>query len=159
MAANRVIGKDNQIPWHLPEDLKQFQETTMGYPLIMGRKTFESIGRPLPGRRTIIITRNKDYPEKGVTVAGNLEQALELCRGNDKVFIAGGGEIFRQALPIADTIILTTLDREVEGDVFFPEIPPGKFAQTEKKIMKNSEDDEMFSIKVFKRKESGIIHE
>lgn len=152
MAANRAIGKDSRIPWHLADDLKHFKETTMGYPLVMGRKTFESIGQALPGRRTIILTRNKDYSEKGVTTADSLVGALQLCRGSNKVFIAGGGEIFREALPIADKIILTTLNREVDGDVFFPEIPTELFVESEKKIMKNEEDDETYTIQVYQRR-------
>ncbi len=152
MAANRVIGSRNGIPWNLPSDLKQFKETTMGYPLIMGRKTFESIGRPLPGRKTLVVTRNTNYSLKGATLAGSLEEALEKCRESTKVFIAGGGEIFRQALPLADTIILSVLDREVEGDVYFPEIPPEQFVETEKKIMENGVDDEMYSVVILKRR-------
>ncbi|MFP3983904.1 MAG: dihydrofolate reductase [Desulfurivibrionaceae bacterium] len=152
MAANRAIGKDNRIPWHLADDLKHFKETTMGHPLVMGRKTFESIGQALPGRRTIILTRDKDYSGNGVTTASSLYEALQLCRGSHKVFIAGGGEIFREAMPIADKIILTTLNREVEGDVFFPEIPAELFIESEKKIMKNEEDDETYTIQVFQRK-------
>lgn len=152
MAANRTIGKDGRIPWHLADDLKHFKETTMGHSLVMGRKTFESIGQALPGRRTIILTRNKDYPGNGVTTAGSLAEALQLFRGSNKVFIAGGGEIFREAMPIADKIILTTLNREVDGDVFFPEIPTELFVESEKKIMKNEEDDETYTIQVYQRR-------
>ena len=117
MAANRVIGCDNFIPWRLPGDQQRFKQITMGHTLVMGRLTYESIGRPLPGRKTVIITRQPDYQQPGCTVAHSLAQALAACKGEEKVFIAGGGEIFRQAMELADAIILTTLHREVAGDI------------------------------------------
>ncbi len=153
------IGKGNRIPWHLPGDLKHFKETTMGYPLIMGRKTFESMDRALPGRKTVILTGNKDYTAEGATVVGSMKEALELYRDSDKVFIAGGGEIFRQAMPIADTIILTTLNREEEGDVFFPEIPSGDFVEVGEKIIENQEDEETYSVKLYRRKNSAAAQD
>ena len=123
MAKNRVIGRGAAIPWHLPEDLRRFRELTWGHVLIMGRKTFESIGRPLPGRRTIILTRQLDYRVEGCQVARDLEEALAACAGEAEVFVCGGGEVYRQALNIADRIYLTILCREIAGDVVFPEIP------------------------------------
>ena len=130
MAANRVIGRGNTIPWHIPEELQWFKTTTMGHVLIMGRKTHESIGRPLPGRTTLVISRDKDRCFPGCTMAQSLNQALELCAGREKVFIAGGAQIYAQALPLADTIILSVLDQEVAGDTFFPSIPEQKFTET-----------------------------
>ena len=124
IAANRVIGRDNRIPWHLPEDLQWFKQVTMGSPMIMGRKTHLSIGRPLPGRANIVLSRNKtEFP--GCTRAADLDQALALCRelGADKSFIIGGQQLFAEGLAVADTILLGVLEREVTGDVFFPPIP------------------------------------
>lgn len=130
MAANGVIGRDNTIPWHIPEELQWFKATTMGHTLIMGRKTHESIGRSLPGRATVVISRNPAATFSGCTAVQSLEQALQQCAGRDKVFIAGGAEIYARALPIADTIILTILDQAVAGDTFFPPIPPEVFIET-----------------------------
>jgi dihydrofolate reductase len=122
MAANRCIGKDNTLPWRLPADLKRFKQLTLGHTLIMGRKTYESIGRPLPGRTTIVVTRQRDYAPEGVRVAHSLEQALELARGDDEVFIAGGADLYRQALERVRRLYLTRIDREYPGDTFFPEL-------------------------------------
>jgi len=130
MAANRVIGRGNTIPWHIPEELQWFKGTTMGHTLIMGRKTYESIGRPLPGRSTIILSRDKDCCFPGCTTVQSLNQALNLCAGHEKVFIAGGAQIYTLALPLTDTIILSVLDQEVEGDTFFPPVPEEEFTET-----------------------------
>jgi dihydrofolate reductase len=123
MAENRVIGSGGTIPWKLPEDLRRFRSITMGHAVIMGRKTFESIGRPLPGRRNIILTRNREYRAEGCLVVHGLEAALAECREADEVFICGGGEVFREALPLASRIYLTVVHINVEGDTFFPPIP------------------------------------
>lgn len=124
MAANRIIGRDNQLAWHLPEDLQYFKRTTLGHHLIMGRKTFASVGRPLPGRTTVIVTRQPDYKMQGCLIAHSLAEALELCREQDEVFVAGGAEIYAQALPLADRVYLTELSVAVEGDAVFPELDP-----------------------------------
>ena len=121
MGRNRVIGKDNSLIWHLPADLKHFKETTMGKPIIMGRKTFESVGKPLPGRTNIVVTRRKGYSAPGCLAAGSVEQALELVTGEPEIFITGGGEIYRQSLPLADRMYITIIDHDFEGDTFFPE--------------------------------------
>jgi dihydrofolate reductase len=125
LARDRVLGREGGIPWRLPADLGHFKRTTMGHFLVLGRRTWESIGRALPGRKMVVITRRPDLavPE-GVTVAGSLEEALERAEtaGESEVFIAGGGEIYRQALPRADRLDLTEVDLEVEGDTYFPEI-------------------------------------
>lgn len=116
---NGVIGRDNGLPWHLPEDLRHFKAVTMGHTLVMGRKTYDSIGRPLPGRRTIVVTRQPDWAADGVSVAGSLEQALSAA-GPDEVFVVGGGEVYAQALPLADRLLLTEVDQSPEGDAWFP---------------------------------------
>jgi len=118
---NNVIGKDNQLLWHLPADLKYFKKLTMGYPIIMGRKTYESIGRPLPGRISIIITRNKSYKAEGCIVVNDLESALNAAKSYDEAFIIGGAQIYRQALACATKLYLTKVHASFEGDVFFPD--------------------------------------
>ncbi len=130
MAANRVIGRGNTIPWHIPEELQWFKATTMGHALIMGRKTYESIGRPLPGRTTFVISHNPGRSFPGCTMAQSVHQALALCAGQEKVFIAGGAQIYTLALPMTDTIILSILAQEIEGDTFFPPVPEQDFIET-----------------------------
>lgn len=121
MAANRVIGKNNQLAWRLPEDLQYFKRVTLGHHLIMGRKTWDSIGRPLPGRTTIVISRQADFSPAGALVAHSLEQALQLCQGQEQVFVVGGAQIYALALPLAQRLYLTELAIEVDGDAWFPE--------------------------------------
>ena len=139
MAKNRVIGRGNTIPWHIPGEQQRFKAMTMGHTLIMGRKTFESIGRPLPGRKTIIISRNPEYRAAGCSVAQSLTAAISLCPDTETIFIAGGGQIYREALPLAEAIYLTVLDREVEGDVFFPEFAPKLFRTVSQERVKGPE--------------------
>jgi len=139
MAKNRVIGRGNAIPWHIPSELQRFKALTMGHTLIMGRKTFESIGRPLPGRKTVIVTRNPEYRAPGCAVATSLTAAIALCAKEETIFIAGGGEIYQEALPLADAMYLTVLDREVEGDVFFPEFGPSLFRNVSEERVKGTE--------------------
>jgi dihydrofolate reductase len=146
MAANWVIGKDGKLPWHLPSDLARFKQITMGYPLIMGRKTFESIGRALPGRKTVILSRQAEYRVQGCQVAASLEAALDLVSDYDEVFICGGEEVYRQAMPLAHRIYLTELVREVEGDSVFPEIPEHFLAIEEEQV--SEEEPYRFSILV-----------
>ena len=121
MAHNRVIGKDNDMPWHLPADLQHFKKVTLGKPVLMGRKTFESIGRPLPGRRNIVISRNSDYNKEGIEVVGSPEAALELVKDCDEVMVIGGGHIYELFLPFAERLYLTFIDLEVAGDTQFPD--------------------------------------
>jgi dihydrofolate reductase len=127
MDEGRGIGKDNLIPWRLSADLKRFKALTMGHHLIMGRKTYESIGRPLPGRTTLIITRNLNYQAEGCQIAHSLNEALELARtgGEDEAFIIGGGEIFKHALPLANRIYLTQVRARLDCDTFFPDFDLG----------------------------------
>lgn len=129
IAKNHVIGRDGQLPWHLPSDLQHFKKTTMGCPLIMGRKTFDSIGKPLPGRDNIVLTRDKDLQIPGCIVMHSVQAAIEYCQDQEKAFIIGGGDIFRLALPHTDTLIVTALEREVEGDIFFEPIDPDQFRE------------------------------
>ncbi|WP_316736545.1 dihydrofolate reductase [Pedobacter aquatilis] len=120
---NFEIGKNNQLLWHMPADLKFFKQTTSGHTIIMGRKTFDSVGRPLPNRRNIVITRATELTIEGVEVVNNLDEALEITKNEEKpVFIVGGAEIYRQALPKTDTLYLTTIHHTFDADTFFPEI-------------------------------------
>ena len=121
MARGRVIGKDNGMPWHMPADLRHFKSVTLGKPVVMGRRTFESIGRPLPGRRNLVISRNVDWQADGVEVASSLEQALALLAGSDEVMIIGGGQLYAEALPLAHRLHLTHIELAVEGDTHFPD--------------------------------------
>ncbi|WP_246560649.1 dihydrofolate reductase [Geobacter grbiciae] len=123
MAGNRVIGKEGAMPWHLPDDLARFKAITMGHPVIMGRRTFDSIGRPLPGRLNIVLTRQAGYAPSGVAVARTLAEALALAGPVEEVFICGGGQVYREALPLADRIHLTVIHYAYGGDTTFPELP------------------------------------
>jgi len=119
---NFAIGKDNQLLWHMPADLKFFKQTTSGHTVIMGRKTFDSVGKPLPNRRNIVITRDKDLKIEGAEVVNSLDDALSITQNEEKpVFIIGGAEIYRQALPKTETLYLTTIHHNFEADTFFPE--------------------------------------
>jgi dihydrofolate reductase len=129
MARNHAIGLDGQMPWHLPGELRHFKETTMGKPIVMGRKTWQSIGRPLPGRQNIIVTRSATFQAPGCDVAGSLDRALELAEGAE-VMIIGGGQLYQQALAFADRMILTVVDCEPEADTWFPEWVKKEWRQT-----------------------------
>ena len=122
MAEDRVIGRAGDLPWRLSADLRRFKRLTMNHHVVMGRKTYESIGRPLPGRRMIVITRRPDYAAPEVEVAAGLDAALSACAGDDEAFIIGGAEIYRQALPLVDRIYLTLVHAAVDGDVQFPAV-------------------------------------
>ncbi|MBI2337646.1 dihydrofolate reductase [Candidatus Daviesbacteria bacterium] len=120
----RVIGTKGGMPWYIPEELKRFKSITMGHPIIMGRKTFESIGKVLPGRTNIVITRDENFSADGVIVTHSLDEALQIAQsapGNNEIFIIGGGEIYKEALPKTDKLYLTIIDNEIEGDTFFPD--------------------------------------
>lgn len=128
MAENRVIGINNKLPWYLPNDLKYFKQITMGKPILMGRKTYESIGKPLPGRSNIVISRNPDWSAQGVKVVHSLEQAFELAEsiveidGQDEMLVIGGDQIYQSSLPMIDRIYLTQVHSKVNGDAWFPEV-------------------------------------
>lgn len=121
MAHDRVIGQGNKMPWHLPADLQHFKRITLNKPVIMGRKTYESIGRPLPGRRNVIISRNDSYQMEGIEVVKSVDDALALVSGAEEVMIIGGGLVYEQFLPLCERLYLTFIDLEVEGDTRFPE--------------------------------------
>ncbi|MFQ1905694.1 type 3 dihydrofolate reductase [Aeromonas veronii] len=129
MAHDRVIGKDNQMPWHLPADLAHFKRVTLGKPVLMGRKTFESIGRPLPGRRNLVISRNPGYQAEGIEVVGSVEAALALLAGSsvEELMVIGGGHLYAEMLPSADCLYLTRIDQAVEGDTRFPAFDDGQW--------------------------------
>ena len=120
VGANRAIGRNGDMPWHLPQDLAHFKATTMGHTMVMGRKTYDAIGRALPGRRTIVITRQKGWHAPGVEVAHSLADALALA-GPTEVFVIGGGQVYQEAMPFADQMMLTEIEQSPEADVFFPE--------------------------------------
>ncbi|MFZ2161105.1 MAG: dihydrofolate reductase, partial [Sideroxyarcus sp.] len=121
MAKNRTIGVNNTLPWRCPEDLKHFKALTMGHHMIMGRKTFDSIGKPLPGRTTVVVTRNADLEIAGCVIAHSLNEAIAVCAGDEEIFIVGGAELYRQAVPVVDTLYITEIQQDVEGDAHFPE--------------------------------------
>jgi len=120
-STNNVIGRDGGLPWHLPDDLRHFKRITTGKPVIMGRRTFESIGRPLPDRHNIVMTRDADYAAEGCDVVSSVAEALELADDADEVMVIGGGQVYRDFLPHADRIYLTRVQAEVQGDTLFPE--------------------------------------
>ncbi len=126
---NNVIGKDNKLPWHLPNDLKYFKNLTWGMPILMGRKTFESIGKALPGRKSIVITRNKNWQKENVDVVHSIGEAIEKAKEYDvkEIFVIGGAEIFQTSFDKAHRIYLTRIHHEFDGDVFFPEVPQSKW--------------------------------
>ena len=130
MDRNRLIGNKNQLPWHLPADLAHFKQVTMGKPIIMGRKTYESIGRPLPGRTNIVLTRDDGYQAEGIVLASSLEQAIDRAsEDSDEVMIIGGSNIYEQALGSSDRLYLTLVEEAFEGDAWFPEIDMGQWRE------------------------------
>lgn len=129
-ARNGAIGLEGKMPWHLPQDLAHFKRSTLGHPIIMGRKTWESIGRPLPGRRNIVVTRNADYAAPGAEVASSLADALAKVAELDEVFVIGGGELYTLALPLAQRLVVTEIEAEFAGDAFFPEFSKSEWRET-----------------------------
>lgn len=139
MAENRVIGRGNALPWRLPADMKRFKALTMGHAVIMGRKTFDTMGKPLPGRRNIVLTRDRRWSSPGVEVTHDLAGALALAAGDSLVFVAGGAEIYGLALPRANRLDLTLVHATVDGDAFFPEFSPSEWSLVEDE--KHAADD------------------
>ncbi|WP_276359861.1 dihydrofolate reductase [Daejeonella sp. H1SJ63] len=131
---NNGIGKDNQLPWHLPADLKHFKNLTSGHSILMGRKTFDSIGKALPNRRNIVISRQSELHYQGIELCNSLEEAIKLCKNEDEIFIIGGAQIFDQALPLSDILYLTIIHHNFDADTFFPEISPEKWIEVEKNL-------------------------
>jgi len=137
---NNVIGFDNKLIWNIPKDLKRFKELTQGHSVIMGRKTFESLPNPLPNRRNIVVTRNKNYSPEGIEVFSSIEDAIDACRDDLQSFIIGGGEIYSQTINIVDKIELTRVYKDYQGDAFFPDIPLDKF-ELAKELVNYLDDD------------------
>jgi dihydrofolate reductase len=132
MSQNRAIGKNNQLPWHLPADLKHFKQVTMGRPILMGRKTYESIGRPLPGRYNIVITRDANFQAPGCLVTTSIDTALAAVAESDEIFIIGGALLYQQMMPRIHRLYLTVIQQEVEGDAFFPELDLNQWYEIER---------------------------
>lgn len=149
MSKNRVIGMDNSLIWHLPNDMKNFKKLTTGHDVVMGRKTYQSIGKPLPYRRNIIITRDPDFEDEGCEVVNSLEEALLLCFGN--CFIIGGGEIYKQSLPIAHQIYMTQIDEEFEGDTTFPELDKSWYVSKKEDFNKDEKNNYNYSFIFYER--------
>lgn len=137
MASNRVIGVDNTLPWRLPEDLKHFKALTLGHHILMGRKTYDSLGRPLPGRTSVVITRSPNLQLPGCLVATSIADAIAACVQDDEIFFIGGADLYRQALDVADRIYLTEIKAEFAGDAWFPEIDASLWQETERKPCKS----------------------
>ncbi|QEM09443.1 dihydrofolate reductase [Mucilaginibacter rubeus] len=131
IAKNHAIGKDNKLLWYLPNDLKHFKDVTSGHTVIMGRKTFDSVGKPLPKRRNIVVTRQAISIE-GCEVVPSIEAAIELCKTEEEVFVVGGAEIYRQSIPLTNRIYLTIIDQDFEGDTFFPELNPDEWQEKDR---------------------------
>jgi dihydrofolate reductase len=131
VARNGVIGRDNALPWRLPADLAHFKKVTMGRPVVMGRRTYESIGKPLPGRQNIVVTHNRAYSAPGCTVVGSLDEAWRAAGSADEVCIIGGTTLFEETLPIADVIHFTQVEADVEGDTFFPRFDHSEWQERE----------------------------
>ncbi|HEY5897800.1 MAG TPA: dihydrofolate reductase [Burkholderiales bacterium] len=132
VASNGIIGRNGQLPWHLPEDLKHFKSLTMGQAVIMGRRTWESLGRALPGRENIVVTRQAGYEAPGAAVARSLEAALALCAGDSVAFVIGGEQLFAESLPIAAGLVLTEIQRDYEGDTRFPDYDRSRWRESQR---------------------------
>ena len=151
MAKNRVIGVNNTLPWHLSADLKRFKALTMGHHIIMGRKTFESIGKILPGRTTVVVTRNPDFHADGAIVVNDFDAALAKCAGDTEAFIIGGETVFQSALPLADRIYLTEIDKYFEGDVLFPAIDMHEWRSIEREVNHDDGQNLDYAFVVYER--------
>lgn len=153
MGLNREIGVDNQLPWHLPKDLKHFKEITSGHPIIMGRKTYESIGKPLPNRTNIVISRKKDWFEEGILIVGSIKEAIKFGQKIDEdIFIIGGGNIFEQTMDIADKLEVTEIKTNIEADTFFPKIDPKIWTKTDEVCHEKDEKNNFdFCFQTFQR--------
>ena len=150
VAANGVIGSHGRLPWHLPEDLKFFKQLTLGHPVIMGRKTWESIGRPLPQRDSIVVTRQPGFHAPGARVAASFDEALALSCGDKAAFVIGGSELYRAALPHAAGLVMTEIHRNYEGDARFPEFDRGMWKETQREP-RTAEDGTRFDFVLYER--------
>lgn len=142
LSENNVVGVRNQLPWKLSADLKRVKELTMGHHIIMGRKTYESIGRPLPGRTNVIITRNRNYQVEGCVIVSSLEEAIEISKADSEVFIFGGGEIFKEAIALASKIYMTKVHTDIDGDTYFPLLKPFDWRTIQMKEYKADEKNQ-----------------
>lgn len=140
VAKDGVIGLNNTLPWHLPEDLKRFRALTTGHHIIMGRKTYESLGRLLPGRTTVIVTRNQDYQLEGALVAHSLEAAIALCKNDDEAFLIGGAELYQAGIKLANKLYLTEIDLDIAGDAFFPEFDVSEWQEISREAHTSAQD-------------------
>lgn len=154
MDENRIIGKDNQLPWRLPEDLKYFKRVTMGHPIIMGRKTHESIGSVLPGRENIIITRQRNYQSEGCTVLYSVQDLVNYCSKKDtEVFVIGGAEIFKETFAFADRLYITLIHESFAGDTFFPEFDLNEWHLTSSETgIKDEKNPYDYEFRIYERK-------
>jgi dihydrofolate reductase len=155
MGQNNEIGADNQLLWHLPKDLKHFKEITTGHPIIMGRKTYESIGKALPNRTNIVVSRKKDWFEEGILIVGSVKEALKFAKKIDEeVFIIGGGKIYEQTIDLVDRLAVTQVDATLTADVFFPKIDGKIWQKTEESCHeKDEKNGYSFCFQTFERKE------
>ncbi|MFT5789276.1 MAG: dihydrofolate reductase [Shewanella sp.] len=151
MANNRVIGKDNKMPWHLPEDLRHFKAITLGKPVVMGRKTYESIGRPLPGRHNIVISRQADLVIEGVTTVTSFEDAKLAAGDCEELMIMGGGQLYQNLLCQSDILYLTEISLNVEGDTYFPHWDDGSWLEISRDVAKNDKELEYSFIKLVRK--------
>jgi len=154
LASNRAIGKNNELLWHLPEDMRHFRETTRGKPVIMGRKTWESLPdsfRPLPGRHNIVVSRNTAYQAPGATLASSLEEAVRQAGNADEAFVIGGAELYRQALPLSSHLYLTEIEENIDGDVFFPKVLPQDWEEISRQPRQGTSGP-AFSFVVYRRR-------
>lgn len=156
LARNGTIGRDNTLPWRIPEDLKRFKALTLGHPVIMGRKTWDSLGRPLPGRLNIVISRDPAYRAEGALVVHSLSQAIERAvmqnEHTEEIFIIGGAEIFQWALPLAQRLQLTEIDADIEGDVHFPAFNPADWQETFRETRQNKDDGLRYAFVTYERR-------
>ena len=158
VARGGVIGRQGSIPWRLPEDARRFRELTMGHPVVMGRKTWDSLPerfRPLPGRRNVVVTRNPEWEAEGAERAATLADALRLLDGAPRVFVIGGGELYAAALPLADELLLTEIELDVEGDAVFPDVDRGVFVEVERE-QRVADDGTSFAFVTYRRPSGPI---
>jgi dihydrofolate reductase len=151
VASNGIIGADGKLPWHLPEDLRHFKKLTLGHPILMGRKTWESLGKALPGRENIVVSSQPGYEAPGAAVASSLESALALCAGEAVAFVIGGYRLFLESLPLASGIVLTEIQREFEGDTYFPEFDRSAWKETQREAH-TAADGMRFDFVLYERK-------
>jgi dihydrofolate reductase len=154
-AENNVIGKDNQLPWHLPSDMKYFKNQTWGMTVIMGRKSLESLGKPLQGRKNIVVTRNKEWQQEGTEVAHSINEAIDLAKetGVNEIFIIGGAEIFKEAMPFANRIYLTRIHHHFDGDAYFPEVSDAEWTLVQSRFCDADEKNQYpHNFQVWERK-------